>query len=105
VHADRLRRGLLYTWTVTALRDGKEIMAPALPTRAEFAILESAKLAKLSNKIRETGSQVVRGITFARAGLLDEAEREFEAYLNAHPTDDRIKQLLQTIRSWRGQTP
>jgi hypothetical protein len=32
----RLHAGTVYTWTVTALKGGREIVAPAAPARAEF---------------------------------------------------------------------
>jgi hypothetical protein len=37
---DRLKAGIVYTWTVTALKDGHDIVAPAPPARAEFKLLE-----------------------------------------------------------------
>jgi hypothetical protein len=103
--SERLKAGVVYTWTVTALKDGKEITAPAPPTRAEFKILGGSQLVNLSRRIQGTRSSAGRGIAYAEAGLLDDAEKEFQAHLAAAPGDYRIKKLLQTIRSWRGIEP
>ncbi|MEK6289267.1 MAG: hypothetical protein AABO57_26445 [Acidobacteriota bacterium] len=102
---DLLEAGIVYTWTVTALKDGQEIIAPASPARAEFKILGKPELRKLNRMVSRTTSHAARGVLYAEAGLLDEAEKEFQAYLVAHPHDDRVKNLLQTVRSWRGIQP
>jgi hypothetical protein len=97
----RLKRGVIYTWIVTALKDGKEILAPTLPARAEFKIIEKPVLDKLNLSIRQIGSAAARGVLYARAGLLDAAEQELKSHLLLQPTDETAKKLLQTIRSWR----
>ena len=98
---DHLERGIVYTWTVTALKDGQEIIAPAPPARAEFKILEMAELIKLNRRLSRTASHPTRGILYAEAGLLDEAEKEFKSHFELRPADERMKQLLETVRSWR----
>ncbi len=102
---ERLKAGVVYTWTVTALKDGKEIIAPAPPTRAEFRVLRGSQLVNLSRRIKETASRAARGVVYAEAGLLDDAEKEFQTHLAAAPGDDRVRKLLQTIRSWRAVEP
>jgi hypothetical protein len=97
----RLQRGAKYTWTVTALKGGKEIIAPTLPARAEFKIIGEPERAKLSSKIQQMHSGAARGILYAKAGLLDEAEQELRTHLFQHPADRRAKSLLRTIKSWR----
>jgi hypothetical protein len=97
----RLERGVVYTWVVTARKDGKEILAPTLPARAEFKIIEKPVLDELNLSIRHINSAVVRGVLYAHAGLLDQAEREFQAHLTLRPDDETAKRLLRTIRSWR----
>jgi hypothetical protein len=96
----RLEGGIVYTWTVTALRDGQEIIAPAAPARAEFKIPEGTELIKLNRRVTRTASHAVRGVLYAQAGLLDEAEKEFQTHLQLRPTDERVKQLLQTVKAW-----
>src|SRR6185295_4850365 len=98
---DHLQPGIVYTWTVTALKDGQEIVAPAPPARAEFKILGKTELRKLTRMISTTSSHATRGVLYAEAGLLDEAEREFRYHLDLGPSDDRVKKLLQVVESWR----
>jgi hypothetical protein len=102
---ERLRRGAVYTWTVAAVRDGKEITAPALPTRAEFTVIGELELLRLNRRIKGTLSHAARGVIYAEAGLLDEAEREFRTHLTLSPSDDRAKKLLETVESWRRLRP
>src|SRR5690349_18352101 len=47
----RLERGVVYTWVVTTIKDGKEILAPTLPARAEFKIIEKPALEQLNRRI------------------------------------------------------
>jgi len=97
----RLERGVLYTWVVTAIKDSKEILAPTLPARAEFKVVEKPTLDQLKRCIRQLNSASARGVLYAKAGLLDEAEREFRAQLSLHPTDESARKLLRTVKSWR----
>ena len=50
---DRLEAGMVYTWMVTARKDGEEIIAPASPARAEFKILGKPELRKLNRMVGE----------------------------------------------------
>jgi hypothetical protein len=98
---DRLEAGMVYTWMVTARKDGQEIIAPAAPARAEFKILEKSELMKLNRRINRTISHATRGVLYAEAGLLDEAEKEFQTHLELRPADERVKGLLRIVESWR----
>lgn len=98
---DHLQPGIVYTWTVTALKDGQEIVAPAPPARAEFKILGKPELRKLNRMISTTSSHATRGVLYAGAGLLDDAEKEFRSHLKLQPADGRAKRLLRIVRSWR----
>ena len=97
----RLNRGVMYTWVVTALKEGKEILAPTLPARAEFKIIEQSEWDKLRGLIENTYSRAARGVLYAKAGLLDEAEQELRAHITDHPSSEPAIKLLKTIRSWR----
>jgi hypothetical protein len=99
---DRLKSGIVYTWMVTALKDGQEFIAPASPARAEFKILGKPDLRKLNRLLSRTNSHAARGVLYAEAGLLDEAEMEFQTHLELRPADERVKRLLRMVRSWRG---
>ena len=99
---DRLEAEMVYTWMVTARKDEQEIIAPASPARAEFKILGKSELRKLNRMVRRTASHAARGVLYAEAGLLDEAEKEFQIHLSLRPVDERVKTLLQVVKSWRG---
>jgi hypothetical protein len=98
---DQLKRGVIYTWVVIALKDGKQVLAPTLPARAEFKIIEKSELIKLNSRINQAHSGAARGALYARAGLLDHAEQELRAHLSLQPADETAKKLLRTINSWR----
>ncbi|MGA9772992.1 MAG: hypothetical protein WBV94_28435 [Blastocatellia bacterium] len=97
----RLKRGTLYTWVVTALKDGNKIIAPTLPARAEFKIIEESEQAKLNSQTKHLNSAAARGVIYARAGLLDEAEQELRAHISRYPKDGSAKRALRTVKSWR----
>jgi hypothetical protein len=96
-----LGAGIVYTWTVTARKDGYEVVAPAPPARAEFKILGKSELIKLNRLLSRTASNAARGVLYAEVGLLDEAEKEFQTHIALRPADERVKQLLQAVQSWR----
>ncbi len=98
---ERLEAGIVYTWMVTALKDGQEIIAPASPARAEFKILGKPERLKLNRMVRRTATHAARGVVYTEAGLLDEAEREFRTHLGLRPADKRVKKWLETVQSWR----
>jgi len=98
---DHLQPGIVYTWTVTALKDGQEIAAPAPPSRAEFKILGKPELHKLNHLVGKTTSHAARGVLYAEAGLLDDAEKEFRTHLKLQPADGRARRLLHSVKSWR----
>jgi hypothetical protein len=47
------------------------------------------------------GSHLVLGVTYARAGLLEEAGREFEALVRENPESPLARQLLEQVQSRR----
>lgn len=98
---DHLERGIVYTWTVTALKNGQETIAPAAPARAEFKILGKSELAELDRLLNKSRSHAARGVLYAEAGLLEEAEKEFQTHLTLYPADERGKKVLQVVHSWR----
>jgi hypothetical protein len=98
---NHLQPGIVYTWTVTALKDGQEIVAPAPPARAEFKILGKPELHKLNHLVGKSTSHAARGVLYAEAGLLDDAEKEFRTHLKLQPADRRARRLLHSVQSWR----
>jgi hypothetical protein len=100
-----LRRGRVYSWEVTALKDGQEITAPVAPApRAQFKILESERLEELASLEKQRPvSHLTLGVMYARAGLLDEAEREFQRLLRENPRLLLARNLLRTVQSWKNR--
>jgi hypothetical protein len=98
-----LRRGVMYRWQVTAIKDGKEIVAPVAPApEARFRILDQPALDHLTHAEEgNRNSHLVRGVLAAQAGLLDDAEQEFKALLAANPRSAVARKLLRNVRRLR----
>jgi hypothetical protein len=88
---------------VSARRGGEEITSPAPPApEARFKVLGRAGLEELSAAERAgSSSHLLRGVLYARAGLLDEAEREFSALLRDNPHSPVARKLLRNVRQLR----
>lgn len=99
-----LEPGRTYSWQVTARKDGREIVSPALPApQAKFRVLETAKARELERARREVpDSHLALGVLYARAGLFGEAEREFQLLLSANPRSRVARRLLSQVRSLKG---
>ena len=95
-----LERGGTYTWQVTAVKDGREIISPAAPApEARFKVLERAKAGELERMDRaKVNSHLTRGVLYAEAGLLSDAEREFAALFKANPRSPIALKLLRSVR-------
>jgi hypothetical protein len=99
--APRLRRGQVFSWLVTAVVDGKKLISPsASAPEMKFAVLSTAQFQELS-RLKKSNSHLALGVFYARAGLLDEAEREFESLIKLNPQSELSRKLLQSVRSMR----
>lgn len=98
-----LARDRTYTWQVTATKDGKEVLAPdAASPEARFHVLSGAEAEAVAESRRKyAGSHLVLGVVYARAGLLEEAEREFQALAGANPDSAVARNLLRGVRDRR----
>jgi hypothetical protein len=98
-----LRRGATYTWQVTAFRDGKTIVSPSPPApEARFRVLGQAAAGELKRARRlYPASHLTLGVLYARAGMVEEAEREFRALAEANPDSAVAEGLLRSVRGWR----
>jgi hypothetical protein len=98
-----LKRGRVYAWQVTARTENGEVKAPALNApEARFKVLEQAKTDELARAEKAyAGSHLSLGLLYVQAGLLDEAEREFQALVKANPESDVAKNLLSDVRAKR----
>jgi len=98
-----LKRGEVFTWSVIAVFDNKEIISPG-PSSPEmkFKVL-SAKSFEQLQKLRNSGSHLALGVFYAREGLHDEAQREFQILLRENPNSDVAKKLLQQAQTRRSR--
>ena len=96
-----LVRGAVYSWQVTAtLEDGTEVTAPAAPApQARFRVLDADANDRLTRleKAAPT-SRLARGVAYAQAGLLDEAEAELKELLKENPRSQVARDLLRSLR-------
>jgi Putative zinc-finger len=99
----KLRRGMVYSWEVVAVKDGQEIRSPVAPApRAQFKILEAEKLLELTKlKNHSPISHLTLGLTYARFGLLAEAEGQLQILARENPNSPVATRLLRTVQEWR----
>ena len=99
-----LRRGQVFSWVVTALADGKKVVSPsASAPETKFAILSTADFQELS-RLKKSNSHLALGVFYARVGLLNEAEREFERLAELNPQSELSRKLLQSVRTIKKAT-
>lgn len=98
-----LERGRTYSWQLTARAAGKEIVSPIKPAPdAKFMVLNQTKAGELAQAKNAGGnSHLTLGILYAQSGLLDDAEREFEALLRFNPQSTVVRKLLRSVREKR----
>jgi len=93
-----LRRGQIFSWVVTALIDGKEIVSPAASApEVKFAILSSNDLNEL-NQLKKSNSHLALGVFYGRVGLVTEAEREFQKLIQLNPGSELPRKLFQSLQ-------
>jgi tetratricopeptide (TPR) repeat protein len=96
-----LKRGTVYLWQVTAVKGGQEIKSPTLPApEARFKVLDKARNDEIERVKRQNPrSHLLLGILYAKAGLIDEAEREFNLLLKENPKSKSARNFLQKLRA------
>ena len=96
-----LERGVIYSWQISALKDGETIVSPKPPMReARFRILDRRAVVALANLKKSAGSShLVMGVFYWKHGLIEESEREFQALAKANPNSTAVAELLASIRS------
>lgn len=99
--ATPFKRGVIYSWAVSAIVNGQTITSPA-PTAPEmkFKILEASKMRQLEQLRGRGFSHLALGVFYAREGMLAEAEREFQALVNDNPNSQIAANLLRSVQSW-----
>ena len=98
-----LPHGKLYSWQVTAMKDGQEITSPRPPApQAKFRILDQTKANELARARRAYGSShLTLGLLYTEAGLLKEAEAELRALRRANPDSEVARNLLRQVQTLR----
>jgi hypothetical protein len=98
-----LERGITYSWQISALMDGKTVVSPKPPLpQARFRILDQRAVAALAKLKASAGSShLAMGVFYWKHGLIEEAEREFQALAKANPNSTTVAELLASIRSIR----
>jgi hypothetical protein len=96
-----LRRGQIFSWVVTALVNGKKVVSPSTSApEMKFAVLSIGDFQELT-RIKRSNSHLALGVFYARTGLLNEAEREFESLIKLNPRSELPRKLLQSVRTIR----
>ena len=95
-----LTRGATYAWQVAgSVSGGTEIVAPRPPAPpARFRVLDSSAADRFQTL---PASHLVRGILYANAGLVADAERELAALSAQNPNSEVADRLLKQIRGFR----
>lgn len=94
-----LIRGRTYAWQVAGSARGNEIVAPKPPAPpARFTVADASDAERLEQL---PASHLVRGVLYANAGLLDDAERELAALSVQNPNSEIADRLLKQIRGLR----
>ena len=98
-----LKAGKIYSWQVTALKDGAKITSPVLPApQAKFKTIDRSTSELLLKAERAyPDSHLTLGILYADAGLLDEAEQQLRLFMSNSPRADIAQKLLQNITAIR----
>jgi hypothetical protein len=95
-----LERGVIYSWQISALKDGERVVSPKPPLpEARFRILDQAAVDTLA-KLKKSagGSHLVLGVFYWKHGLIHESLREFRALAKANPNSTAVKELLTSLR-------
>lgn len=100
-----LKRGVVYSWQVTALKDGKKVRSPTPPLSiAQFKILKQSKADELERAKRlYAHSHLVLALLYAREGLVDESKQELQMLEKNNPDSPVAKRLLRSVQSWRSR--
>lgn len=98
--SDSLSRAKIYTWQVTAIKDNKEVLSPVPPApEARFKILEQSKVEELEKVEKDyPASHLLHGLLYAREGLVEDAEREFQALYQENPQSEIAQKFLQSAQ-------
>jgi hypothetical protein len=100
-----LKQGGVYSWQVTALKDGVKITSPVLPApQAKFKVIDRSTSEMLQQAQRAyPDSHLTLAVLYAEAGLLDEAEDELRVLVHDNPRAVATQKLLRQVQAMRKQ--
>ena len=95
-----LIRGHQYAWMVEARIDGHIVRAPSTDKPyAAFRVLDAQQVQEVDLARKAWGtSHLVMGLTYAKAGLTYEAEKEFNELAAANPESFTARSLLVSVQ-------
>jgi hypothetical protein len=99
--ASPLVRGRVYHWQVRAItKDGREVKSPSVgQPDAKFKVMDQNQLDELERARKVySSSHLVLGTIYAKAGLVNEARREFRALLAANPESQISRRILGSLK-------
>ncbi|HKG60897.1 MAG TPA: hypothetical protein VKB05_14145 [Pyrinomonadaceae bacterium] len=98
-----LKAGGIYSWQVTALKDGVRITSPVLPApQAKFKIIDRSTAEMLQQAQRTyPDSHLTLAVLYAEAGLVDEAEQELRVLARDNPYAGVAQKLLRQVQAMR----
>lgn len=101
--AKPLKAGGIYSWQVTALKDGVKITSPVLPApQAKFKIIDRPTSEMLQQTERAyPDSHLTLAVLYAEAGLFDEAEQELRILIRDNPNAAIPQKLLRQVQAMR----
>src|SRR5260370_26972944 len=80
-----LKRGIVYTWVVTAVKDGVEISVASSEPEMKFKVLDAEKMTELEHLKSGSQSRLALGVFYPREGMIAAAERALEAFWTEKP--------------------
>lgn len=100
-----LAPGQRYRWYVTALDKDQEADAPGVQEpQAKFAVISQAELARLASVKKEVqNDRLIDGLLNLKAGLLDDAQADFESLLSDPDQTPAAKDFLHRLIKEIGQ--
>lgn len=90
----------VFRWQVRAIKDGKEVPSVSQSV-AIFKLIAPEKALEIERAKKSSPPHIVLGLLYAKEGLLDDAEREFQLLLKNNPTSKIAQKLLRSVRSHR----
>jgi len=98
-----LERGKVYQWQVTAFRGSEQIVTPAPPApEAKFEIIQQSSADVLDQlKLTQPSNHFALGYAYANAGMLDQAETEFQLIARSDANYELAVTFLAELRLLR----